>query len=195
MLSAYQLIRSPADHGKFVSLHLCEAPGAFVSATHHYIQSKLTGTRWDWVASSLNPHFEGNGTKDMITEDILINETGHHWYFGPDNSGDVRLRENIEGIWEMLSRRGTVMLVTADGCSGDTLELEEHQDIDHQLQFCEAVTAMGSLSEGGHFVLKMSNLCDHASVCLVYLLSSFFKQTSICKPTMSDSSGCETYLV
>lgn len=46
--------------------HLCEAPGAFISATNHYIRTHRPYWWWDWLAISLNPHFEGNDSYQMI---------------------------------------------------------------------------------------------------------------------------------
>jgi len=44
------------------SLHMCEAPGAFICATNHYIRQRWNTTReWDWLALTLNPHYEVRG--------------------------------------------------------------------------------------------------------------------------------------
>lgn len=47
----------------------------------------------------------------MITDDRLIIETIDHWYFGRDNTGDVMVRENVEGLVERVATLGPVDLV------------------------------------------------------------------------------------
>ena len=42
ILSSYDVIK-PRQNGEFNSLHLCEAPGAFVTSLNHYLQSRTTG--------------------------------------------------------------------------------------------------------------------------------------------------------
>ena len=131
----------------------------------------------------------------QVEDDAFINETREHWYFGRDNSGDMRLPINIAGTWEKIKEKGPVMLVTADGsidCSGAP---DEQEAMVAQLHFCEAVAALGALDKGGSFVLKMFTLGEHSSICLVYLLSCFFDETSVCKPTMSTPGNSETYIV
>ena len=78
MLAAFELfdikssnaINSPA-HAQ-MSVHLCEAPGAFIAATNHYMQTKKASIAWPWLANSLNPYFEGNDQGAMIDDDALI---------------------------------------------------------------------------------------------------------------------------
>ncbi|EKX43947.1 hypothetical protein GUITHDRAFT_72655, partial [Guillardia theta CCMP2712] len=197
ILSAFQLINLQCTK-KFISLHLCEARGAFVSATNHYFmglrKQSEENIEWDWVACTLNPHFEGNDQRHLTGDDALITETVVHWYFGADNTGDMRLRPNIEGAWEKMKSKGPVMLVTADGCMGGAASGQACA-MDAQLQFCQVVTAMGALSKGGNLVMRMASLCDHASLCLVYLVSCVFARTSVCKPTTSASTSSETFLV
>ena len=66
MLAAYDLVNIPGNQGDFVSLHLCEAPGAFICATNHYIRSRFPDIVWDWMGCTLNPYFEGNNADAMV---------------------------------------------------------------------------------------------------------------------------------
>ena len=54
------------DGNALNSAHLCEAPGAFVAALNHHIQSRCDGSfEWGWVANTLNPYYEGNPTSQV----------------------------------------------------------------------------------------------------------------------------------
>eukprot|EP00291_Cryptomonas_curvata_P026180 CAMPEP_0172175082 /NCGR_PEP_ID=MMETSP1050-20130122/14022_1 /TAXON_ID=233186 /ORGANISM="Cryptomonas curvata, Strain CCAP979/52" /LENGTH=923 /DNA_ID=CAMNT_0012847129 /DNA_START=140 /DNA_END=2907 /DNA_ORIENTATION=- len=196
MLAAYDLV-APNGSDRFSSLHLCEAPGAFICAANHYIKSHFPNLKWSWRACSLNPYFEANITNAMVHYDKFINETIHNWYFGCDTTGDMRLRENIEGaIAAAKGLDGPLLLVTADGCSVDYSDFRSEQE-EHaaQLYYCETVAALGALEIGGCFVLKMSMLFEHSSIGLIYLLSCLFQDVSVCKPVMSTPGNSETYII
>ena len=59
---------------------------------------------WQWLGSTLNPYYEGNPTSSMINDDRFILHTiktsqrKNGWIFGPDSTGDMLKRSNIEGI-------------------------------------------------------------------------------------------------
>ena len=53
------------------SLHLCEAPGAFISALVHYTKKPV-----DWYGSSLNPWHEGKDIFFCIFENSLTMSPG-----------------------------------------------------------------------------------------------------------------------
>ncbi|KAJ1484266.1 ribosomal RNA methyltransferase FtsJ domain-containing protein, partial [Baffinella frigidus] len=183
------------------TLHLCEAPGAFICAINHYIRTHFPNLTWNWTGCTLNPYFEGGDTDAMVQDDVFIDQTRPNWYFGKDNSGDMRLRDNIEGTWERARAMGPcfalqVHLVTADGsidCSGSPNEQQE--DTVAQLHFCEAVGALGALAEGGAFVLKMFTLFEHSSICLLYILKCFFETVTVVKPIYSTPGNGETYVI
>ncbi len=128
----------------FSSVHLCEAPGAFICATNHYFQTRCcaaiasnsfngsnnahshssgsnssshSGGDFRWRAVSLNPYYEGNDMGAMIDDDRLILETRAHWMFGADNSGDIRRAHNIRAYWARAREDGCApcALVTGDG--------------------------------------------------------------------------------
>jgi cap2 methyltransferase len=73
-----------------VTCHVCEAPGAFIAATNHYVRTRRPSWRWHWVGNSLNPYYEGNDVASMIDDDALIAATYDNWCFGEDDSGDMR---------------------------------------------------------------------------------------------------------
>ena len=196
MLCAYDLVAPRRDTDAYNTLHVCEAPGAFICATNHYIKSRFPHLKWNWRACSLNPYFEGNNTDAMVDDDAFINETPNNWYFGCDDTGDMRLRENIEGaIAEAKKMGGPLLLVTADGSVDCSDVPNEQEEFTAQLHYCETVAALGALDIGGCFVLKMFMLFEHSSIGLIYLLSCLFQDVSVCKPVMSTPGNSETYII
>ena len=135
MLSVYDLLPSLGTEQAVYTVHLCEAPGAFVCATNHYMQSRYAhpplrlsargrllshathrsapsgDITMRWMAMTLNPYFEGNTPDMTIDNDAFIAETYPNWYMGEDNSGDIRRRENIRGLWSKAT--GTCVYLSA----------------------------------------------------------------------------------
>jgi cap2 methyltransferase len=177
----------------FNSVHLCEAPGAFVSATNHFLRSKYPNVHWDWVASTL--------ANSKVGDDYsLLHYTGPHWNFGADGSGDIRSIENIQQLWGDCAKRfgfnrGGADLVTADGSVDCSLDPNKQEATVEWLHMCEVVAALGLLTPGGMFVLKMFTLFEDTSVHILYVLSCFFRSVEVCKPIMSAPGNGETYVV
>ncbi|KAF5839008.1 FtsJ-like methyltransferase-domain-containing protein [Dunaliella salina] len=192
---------SPGAPPNVFTLHLCEAPGAFVCATNHFIKVERPSWNWDWRAMTLNPYYEGNDQGAMIDDDALIRATMDKWLFGRDNSGDIRKKENIEDVWrrchEVCAEMGTdgAIMVTADGsvdCQEDPNEQERHTA---PLHYCELVTALGMLAHGGSFVLKAFTLLEHPSLCTLYLMGCLFDHVAVTKPSPSKPGNSETYVI
>ena len=171
------------------SLHLCEAPGAFVTALNHYCVLNRV-PEWEWRASTLNPYYEGNPLSRMISDDRFILHTLERWEFGADNTGDILAPENAE---KLLSPQ--VNLVTADGsvdCQGQPAEQES---IVSELHLCEVLCALRALQPGGTLVIKMFTFYEASSVCLLYVLNCCFEQVSVVKPSCSKAGNSEVYVV
>ena len=58
------------EYVSLVTVHVCEAPGAFISATNHFIRTRRSEWYWDWMANSLNPYHTGNDAQ-VISIDCL----------------------------------------------------------------------------------------------------------------------------
>ncbi|XP_002434255.3 cap-specific mRNA (nucleoside-2'-O-)-methyltransferase 2 [Ixodes scapularis] len=190
LLHEFQL----ADADPLRSFHLCEAPGAFVTALQHYLLSE-TGSKdtWTWYANSLNPYYEGNCSKSTVADDRLMFGTLERWYFGQDQTGDVMSPEfKIE---EFLEGKEKFHLVTADGsvdCQDDPAEQESTVAALHG---AEIAAAFKLLADGGHFVLKMFTFFESFSVSLLYLLNCLFEKVAVKKPACSKPGNSEVYVV
>ncbi|NXN95150.1 CMTR2 methyltransferase, partial [Rhinopomastus cyanomelas] len=196
ILCTFPLLPEEAlQDGELNSVHLCEAPGAFIASLNHYLKSHHVPCDWNWVANTLNPYHEANDTLMMIMDDRLIANTLPWWYFGPDNTGDVTTLKHLTGLHNFVSNMTTVHLVTADGsfdCQGNPGEQEA---LVLPLLYCETVTALMILGTGGSFVLKMFTLFEHCSVNLLFLLNCSFEKVHVFKPATSKAGNSEAYVI
>lgn len=93
----------PVDGDSCFSVHLCEAPGAFVTSLNHYIQTQTLSTKWQWLASTLNPYCSKNAADAMLDDDRFIRFTRDHWYFCKDDTGDLMSKSNIRSLWTRVA--------------------------------------------------------------------------------------------
>ncbi|KAJ8927799.1 hypothetical protein NQ314_019680 [Rhamnusium bicolor] len=180
--------------GKFSTLHLCEAPGAFVCALNHYLTLNYPDIQWEWMANTLNPNYEGNELSQMIPDDRFIRYTLKNWQFGLDFSGDITKYYNHQELLKKYAEE-KVHLVTADGsvdCMKDPGEQERHVEF---LHYCETTTALAVLQTGGTFVLKIFTIFEDTTISLLYLLNCLFEKVAIFKPCTSKSGNSEVYVI
>lgn len=198
ILGRFNLLPVEALHnGELNTVHLCEAPGAFVTALNHYLKT-TESTRycdWSWVANTLNPYHEANGGSKTIADDRLIANTLPWWFFGSDNTGDIMTQKYLIELQAFLSNMRGVDLVTADGSFDCQENPDEQEALVASLHYCEATAALLLLNPGGSFVLKMFTLYEHSSVCLLYLLNCCFGSVSVFKPATSKAGNSEVYVV
>lgn len=183
---------------QFTSVHLCEAPGAFITSLNHALVLQHPEVVWNWMATTLNPHYEGNDLGYMINDDRFIMGSLDHWNFGVDNTGNLLMRENMEHLVResgKLSESGTVDLVTADGSVDCQSDPGRQESIVADLHLAEAVTALNMLTEGGNFVLKMFTIFESETVCLLFLLNCAFESIDIFKPATSKEGNSEVYVI
>eukprot|EP00092_Neocalanus_flemingeri_P040572 GFUD01044178.1.p1 GENE.GFUD01044178.1~~GFUD01044178.1.p1 ORF type:complete len:760 (-),score=259.24 GFUD01044178.1:200-2479(-) len=183
---------------EFNSVHLCEAPGAFVTSLNHALCLHHQDVVWNWVATTLNPHYEGNDLGYMINDDRFIMGTLDNWHFGEDNTGNLLDKVNMSSLLERagkLGESGLVHLVTADGSVDCQSDPARQESIVSDLHMAEAVMALKVLAEGGSLVIKMFTVFESESVCLLYLLACAFTTLDMFKPATSKEGNSEVYLV
>ncbi|KAL3871621.1 hypothetical protein ACJMK2_039608 [Sinanodonta woodiana] len=178
-----------------LTVHLCEAPGAFVTSLNHYLQCQGFTGNWEWRASTLNPHYEGNHRGQMIDDDRFIKSTVDKWYFGKDNTGNLMTQQNLEGLIEIVQEIGLADLVTADGSIDCQDNPAEQENIVSQLHYCEVLTALHILSPGGTLVIKLFTMYEYEAIVLMYILNCMFTKVEVFKPCTSKGGNSEVYVI
>ena len=179
IVSTYKLIPDEALSLKLLNtVHLCEAPGAFITSLNHYVKSHCVDLEWQWVATTLNPFYEGNSPGSVVADNQFILDTLEQWDFGKDNSGDIMNWLNIGGSLCARVNQWSVKLVTADG-SVDCQDVpDEQESYVAPLHYCETATALTVLDKGGSFLIKIFTMFEHQTICLIYLLGCAFEQVN-----------------
>ncbi|PSN54810.1 hypothetical protein C0J52_02913 [Blattella germanica] len=177
------------------SVHLCEAPGAFITSLNHFLKLHHPNIEWKWQATTLNPYYEGNPLSYMINDDRFILQTLKHWKFGIDYTGDLMNLENMLSLVKDAEEMGEVLLVTADGSIDCQEDPGEQESIVASLHYCETVAALHILAPGGSFLLKMFTMYEHETICLMFLLCCSFTGVHVCKPATSKEGNSEVYVV
>ena len=97
---------------RFNTVHLCEAPGAFITSLNHFLKCRKSSLRWQWLATTLNPYYEGHGLGAMLDDDRFISQTLQHWNFGKDNTGDLMNKHNVYSLQSSCQALGPIHLVS-----------------------------------------------------------------------------------
>ncbi|KAH8307593.1 hypothetical protein KR044_004304, partial [Drosophila immigrans] len=181
------------------TLHLCEAPGAFIAALNHYLHSthKPDEIKWNWRSTTLNPYYEGNALNEMITDDRFIFHTLDNWLFHQDFTGNLLSLANIEHMTQRCAQDfpDGVQLITADGSIDCSAQPDCQEEIVARLLFAEILSALGILGQGGNFVIKMFTLFEACSVSVLYLLNCVFQRVHLYKPATSKRGNSEIYVI
>ena len=188
----------PGQEREFNSVHLCEATGAFITSLNHALVLHHSDVVWNWRATTLNPHYEGNDLGYMINDDRFIMGSMDHWSFGKDNTGNLLIRENMEQLVEeskKLSESGAVHLVTADGSIDCQSDPGRQESIVSDLHMAETLAALKMLTAGGNFVIKLFTIFESETVCLLYLLACSFSKLEVFKPATSKEGNSEVYVI
>lgn len=198
ILSSYSLVPSNVEY--FLSFHLCEAPGAFVTALNHYITCMKNKVNWKWKANTLNPYYEGNCLGFAIMDDRFLIKTLKNWHFGSDNTGNILNPSYLHDLMEFLEidfkkSENLLDLITADGSIDCQENPAEQENLIVALNFAEVVIALHLLKDDGNFVLKMFTIYECDAICIMYFLNCVFHKIHLFKPATSKSGNSEVYVI
>jgi hypothetical protein len=147
-----------------------------------------------------NAYFEGQENEDPLSTDRFVSETQDMWYFGVDNTGDIREEKNRRGLKGFLETFGNIHLVTATGELPDSKHssmLPEAQVAANKAQFllAQVTVALELLAEGGGLILQVDDLTSTHMLQLSYILACCFHELNLYKPATCSSYDRRCYYV
>ncbi|MEM0354021.1 MAG: FtsJ-like methyltransferase family protein [Thermoplasmata archaeon] len=178
------------------TFHLCEAPGAFILATNHYISNR-GGTRLEWYAQSLNP-FSKSSNSMLGDQYGLMSRYPERWLFGSeeDNSGDVTHSAVIRSYAKNPLLKEIDFMTSDAGISCNPRDLNEQESRLAKVNMGQIIGILACLSPGRSAIFKtFLPMAEPLTISLMYLLTHLFQKVTIVKPSASHSSNSEVYVV
>lgn len=160
--------------------HICEAPGGFIEATCDLVKNP----KHTWISQSKN-------TTSCIFSKKLPKNGKILW--GPDKSGNIYKNETIDEFSKESCKRCQV--ITADGGFDVSENYYIQEQMSFRLIFCQFVTAIKSLTKGGHFVCKIFDMFTVPTIQILAMAKKFFNELFIFKPLASRPCNSERYLI
>lgn len=184
-------IKLPGDD--IVTFHLCEAPGAFVSATNHYLSTKYPDINWTWYAQTLKPN---DGSSALDDHYGLISKYPEKWLFGSDYTGDITHSVVIKS-YASNSKLKKVDFMTADaGLKCHARDLNEQESYLSKINMGQIICILACLSQGKSAIFKtFLPLAEPLNISMIYLLTHLFETVEVTKPMSSHSHNSEIYFV
>ena len=170
------------------SFHLAEGPGGFIEAVCH-IRKNPNDVYYGMTLVNNDSKCPGwKKSKNFLEENrnVIIEK-------GIDETGNLLSVENFEYCYKKYG--GKIDLITADGGVDFSENFNNQEHTATKLIIAQVIYAISMQSNGGNFVLKVFDIFSNATVDVLYLLSSLYKEVYIMKPKTSRYANSEKYVV
>jgi len=185
------------------TFHICEAPGAFISATNHYIDTYNTNNpekkiTWEWYAQTLLHQNVGTSRFALKDRYGLIKKHPDRWIFGDeiDGSGDVT-HSHIIKCYAKHAKLQNIDFMTSDaGLKCHPRELNEQEAYMAKISMGQIICILACLSVGKSAIFKtFLPLTEPLDISMIYLVTHLFESVDMIKPMTSHSYNSEIYFV
>jgi 23S rRNA U2552 (ribose-2'-O)-methylase RlmE/FtsJ len=170
------------------SFHLAEGPGGFIEAVCH-MRKNPNDVYYGMTLVNNDSKCPGwKKSKNFLEENrnVIIEK-------GLDETGNLLSVENFEYCYKKYG--GTMDLITADGGVDFSENFNDQEHTATKLIIAQVIYAISMQSTGGNFVLKVFDIFSNATVDVLYLLSSLYKEVYIMKPKTSRYANSEKYVI
>ncbi len=112
---------------------------------------------------------------------------------GADETGNILSIENFD---HCVNKYGNTMnMITGDGGFDFSVSFNTQELMTIPLMYAQICYAISMQKKGGNFILKIFDSFHSATVDMLFLLSSFYRDVYICKPQTSRMGNSEKYVV
>lgn len=180
---------------KLKTFHLCEAPGAFISALNYFLASRSV-KKWEWYSQTLR---KINDTDTALDDDFdLIKSHPANWIFGDssDDSGDITHSAVIKAYAQNKSLQNIDFMTADAGIQIPPKELNEQESKLAKINMGQIICILACLSKGKNAIFKtFLPMTEPLTISMMYLLTHLFESVSIIKPIGSRGCNSEIYVV
>lgn len=199
-LKMYEILDHFPNLTKAVSInsfHICEAPGAFISALNHYLNYGEDRRKWKWFAQTLVPD---NCKTNCALDDHfgLIQSFPDRWLFGPDSdlSGNIT-HSNVIKYYSKEPKLNNINFMTADAgiyCNPNSFNEQEIHMC--KINMGQILCILSCLQQNGSAVIKtFLPLSEPLTISMVYILVNCFENVNFVKCVTSNSDNSEIYII
>lgn len=176
--------------GNIKTFHLAEGPGGFIEA----IANKRRNPNDKYIGITLLDDINDiNIPSWKKSQEFLNNNPNVFIENGKDETGNIL---SIDNFKHCVEKYGSSMnILTGDGGFDFSMDFNSQESSITKLLFAQICYAVCLQKENGCFVLKIFDCFMPHSIDLLYLLSSFYKSTYICKPQTSRYANSEKYII
>ena len=173
---------------KMTSFHLAEGPGGFIEAVC-FMRKNPNDVYYGMTLVNNDSKCPGwKKSKTFLEENpnVIIEK-------GIDETGNLLSIENFKYCYEKYG--GKIDLITADGGVDFSENFNSQENTATKLIIAQVIYANSMQSNGGNFVLKVFDIFSNATLDVLYLLSSLYKEVYIMKPKTSRYANSEKYII
>ena len=173
---------------KMTSFHLAEGPGGFIEAVC-FMRKNPNDVYYGMTLVNNDSKCPGwKKSKTFLEENpnVIIEK-------GIDETGNLLSIENFKYCYEKYG--GKIDLITADGGVDFSENFNSQENTATKLIIAQVIYAISMQSNGGNFVLKVFDIFSNATLDVLYLLSSLYKEVYIMKPKTSRYANSEKYII
>lgn len=170
------------------SLHLAEAPGGFIEAMIFFCKRK--GIQLDRCIGMSLIDFKNN--TPSWNRHFFENRSNICIDYGVDNC-DMLNPKNLEYFLNKYPPEFDI--ITADGGFDFSSDFNKQENQCQTLIISEMLYAIALQKTGGTFILKLFDCYTKLTCEVIYILSTLYEKTYICKPNTSRCANSEKYLV
>jgi 23S rRNA U2552 (ribose-2'-O)-methylase RlmE/FtsJ len=185
MIKFFNLIN---NQSKMKSFHLAEGPGGFIEALV-FIRNNKEDQYFGMtlIDEDINvPSWKKTKSFIQNTPNFIIEN-------GPTNTGDLFKVENL--IYCKETYRNSIDFITADGGFDFSENFNNQETLVSKLLIAEVCFALCMQKKNGCFILKIFDIMTKITIDLIYILTCFYDDISICKPQTSRIANSEKYII
>jgi len=181
---------------KIRTAHVCEGPGGFIEAI---LDRAATNKCEVDVSVAMTLYSNKSNVPGWRNATFFLKKNKNvKVIFGEDNTGDILKPENQRFYANYITTVGTgdkMDIFTADGGFDFSYDYMSQEIQIFRLLLSSVRIGFEVLKIGGVFVLKLFDFSYKSTVDLLYVLSQYFEEWTLYKPSMSRPCNPEHYFI